>query len=133
MSLKSLKLPFLGLETIYSVTVTFRTEFSDDKEKLTWMVNDIEELLDLDMEPKPESLWWTSTHRDEPCVNTEGEEQRENVGLALHGGIRCAGLPFFERWKRVQRNGEDAQERFGELVAGWVHLSRKKCVSEEEV
>ena len=26
------------------------------------MVNDIiEELLDLDMEPKPESLWWTST------------------------------------------------------------------------
>ena len=30
------------------------------------MVNDIiEELLDLDMELKPESLWWTSTHKDE--------------------------------------------------------------------
>ena len=25
----------------------------------------IEELLDLDMEPKPESLWWTSTHKHE--------------------------------------------------------------------
>ena len=30
------------------------------------MVNDIiEQLLDLDMEPKPESLWWTCTYRDE--------------------------------------------------------------------
>ena len=30
------------------------------------MVNDIiEELLDLDMEPKPESLWWTSTYKHE--------------------------------------------------------------------
>ena len=29
------------------------------------MVNDIiEELLGLDMEPKQESLWWTSTYRD---------------------------------------------------------------------
>ena len=33
--------------------------FSDDKEKLVCMVNDIiEEMLVLDMEPKPESLWW---------------------------------------------------------------------------
>ena len=31
--------------------------FSDDKEKLTWMVNDIiDELMDLDMEPQPESF-----------------------------------------------------------------------------
>ena len=30
------------------------------------MVNDvIEELLDLDMERNPESLWWTSTFQDE--------------------------------------------------------------------
>ena len=30
------------------------------------MVNDIiEELLDLDMGPKPKSLWWTSTHKHE--------------------------------------------------------------------
>ena len=38
----------------------------DDKEKLTWMVHDIiEDLMDLDMDPKPESLWWTSTYKDE--------------------------------------------------------------------
>ena len=30
------------------------------------MVNDvIEKLLDLDMEPKPESLWWTITYQAE--------------------------------------------------------------------
>ena len=30
------------------------------------MVNDIiEELMDPDMDPKPESLWWTSTCKDE--------------------------------------------------------------------
>ena len=35
-----------------------------DKGRLICMVNDIvEEMLDLDMEAKPESLWWTSTHR----------------------------------------------------------------------
>ena len=36
------------------------------EEKLTWMVNDIiAEFMDLDMEPKPESLWWTSRHTAE--------------------------------------------------------------------
>ena len=40
--------------------------FSDNREELICMVNDIiEELLDLDMEPKPESLWWTCTHKHE--------------------------------------------------------------------
>ena len=40
--------------------------FCDNREKLMCMVNDIiEELLDLDMEPKPESPWWTSTHKHE--------------------------------------------------------------------
>ena len=40
--------------------------FSDSTEKFICMVNDIiEELLDLDMEPKPESVWWTSTCKNE--------------------------------------------------------------------
>ena len=40
--------------------------FSDDKEKLVCTVNDIiEELLDLDMEPKPELWRWTSTCKEE--------------------------------------------------------------------
>ena len=39
--------------------------FCDNREMLICMVNDIEELLDLDMEPNPESLWRTSTHKQE--------------------------------------------------------------------
>ena len=40
--------------------------FCDHKERLVCMVNDvIEELLDLDLEPKPQSLWWTRTCQDE--------------------------------------------------------------------
>ena len=40
--------------------------FCDHKEGLVAMVDDIiEELLDLDMEPKPESLWFMSTHQVE--------------------------------------------------------------------
>ena len=46
--------------------------FSDErevfflKEMLVCMVNDIiEELLGLDIESKPESLWWTNTYKDE--------------------------------------------------------------------
>ena len=35
--------------------------FCDNTERLVCMVNDdiVEELVYLDMEPKPESLWWT--------------------------------------------------------------------------
>ena len=69
--------------------------FSDDKEKLVCMVNDIiEELLDLDMRSKLESLWWTSTYKDQ-----DGGEWRKALEHAHHGGIRCAGLPFLKRGK----------------------------------
>ena len=45
----------------------------DNKERLICMVNDnIEELLDLDMEPKPESLWWTNTHKGEEKITLRG-------------------------------------------------------------
>ena len=52
--------------------------FSDSREKLICMMNDIiEELLDLNMEPKPESLWWTSTnkHEDMRTLRVEGRDK----------------------------------------------------------
>ena len=40
--------------------------FCHKREILVHMVNDIiEELLNLDMEPKQESLWWTSSYEEE--------------------------------------------------------------------
>ena len=45
------------------------------------MVNDIiEEPLDLDMEPKLESLWWSSTHKNEDAACGE---QRQSLGFAI--------------------------------------------------
>ena len=53
----------------------------DNKERLVRMVNDIiEELLDLDMEPKPESLWWTSTHKMRGYDDTSSGKQWNRLG-----------------------------------------------------
>ena len=61
---------------------------SDDTEKSISMVNDIiDELMDLDMEPKPESFWWTSTYKAE-----------DGLTLALEVGSRRKSweTPFVE-------------------------------------
>ena len=58
------------------------------------MVNDvIEELLDLDMEPKPESLWWTCPYEEEEKLTLK-VAGRETMGSTFHGSLRCAGIPF---------------------------------------
>ena len=60
--------------------------FSDNREKFICMVDDIiEELLDLDMEPKRESLWWTSTHKHEDMRT-----------LCVGGRAKVRDLPFCE-------------------------------------
>ena len=73
--------------------------FSDNREKLICTVNDIiEELLDLDMERNPESLWWTSTFKDE-------DMRTLRVGVR----DRALDLPFCEVFDvlgyRVHRDG----------------------------
>ena len=54
--------------------------FWDNKERLICIVNDLTELLDLDMEPKRESLWWTSTHNDEEKITSSSGKQRQSLG-----------------------------------------------------
>ena len=51
------------------------------------MVNDIiEELLNLDMEPKPESLWWMSSYEEEDQVTLKvWEEEEGKIGTCLSG------------------------------------------------
>ena len=68
------------------------------------MVNDIiEELMNLDMEPKPESLWWRSTDKEE-------EEMTLKVGC--RGEIGEFFMEVFDVWGR-----EDCSKWTGELVA----------------
>ena len=80
--------------------------FVDSKEKLECMVKDItEELLDLDMEPKPESLWWKSTHQDEDGTTLK-VGNRPNLELDLHRRFRCAGTSLPTRRVRHSWGGK---------------------------
>ena len=55
--------------------------FCDNKERLACMVNDIiEELLDLEKEPKPQSPWWTSTYKDDVKATLKVGKQTEHLG-----------------------------------------------------
>ena len=57
---------------------------SDEKGKLTWMANGItEELMELDMESKPESLWWTSTYKAEDGLTLTVPKQKHTWGDAV--------------------------------------------------
>ena len=54
------------------------------------MVNDVmEELMDLDMEPKPWSLW-TSVHEAEVEATLEVEGQGQKLGDAFCGSFRIS-------------------------------------------
>ena len=68
---------------------------SDDKEKLVCMMNDIiEELLDLDMEPKLESLWWTTTYREEDVTALKVRSREGKLGT-------CQSLRYLMSWAIV--------------------------------
>ena len=77
--------------------------FSDNREKFICTVNDIiEELLDLDMEPKAESLQWIRTHK------------QEDMGtLCVGSSDRAWDLPFCEVFDvpgyRYHRDGKGFQ------------------------
>ena len=70
--------------------------FSDDKEKLTWMVKDIiDELMDLDMELKPKSLWWTSPYKFEDevtCLKWEAGRKAGRCRSSTYWTITFAGM-----------------------------------------
>ena len=85
-------------------------------DKLTWMVNDlIEELMDLDMEPKPEWLWWTSTDKAEDGVLLKVGGRGEIWNMSVDEA--SAVLEF-----RFRRNGNVFQWRTR-------HIYRTKSVS----
>ena len=58
-------------------------------------------------------------------------ETMQKVGIC-RSGVRSSGPSMSQEWERYSGDGGDSQERDGELVAGWVHLSREWHVSEED-
>ena len=100
--------------------------FFDNRDGLVCMVNDIiEELMVLDMEPKLESLWWTSTYQ---------AEEKETLKVANRG--LAWDLPFqdvfeftgYSGWERVSGCRSNVVQRHGQLVERWLHLPIKTSV-----
>ena len=108
--------------------------FSDDTDKqLTWMVNDIiAELTDLDMEPKPGSLWWTSTYK--------AEDER---ALQVGGRGKNWDMPFVDRFDLLGYHLRRSRKRRGQkgrcnkgMGSRWrdgARPSREERVAEEAV
>ena len=99
--------------------------FSDDKEKLVCMVNDIiEELLDLDMEPKLASLCWTNTEKDEDVATLKVGSRERKLGT-------CPSWRYSMSWAVVfvgiRRGARRLRRRFEK------GLSLEKCVLEDKM
>ena len=102
--------------------------FCENKKRLLCMVNDIiEELLDLDMEPKTESLWWTSTCKEEE-KNTLQVGCRTRVWeLPLREVFKILGYRYHRDGKGFQGAESTTCKGMGSLCRG-TYICRSKTV-----
>ena len=86
-------------------------------ETLQHMVNDIiRELMDLEMEPKPEPLWWTSTYDAE-------------VGATEVGRGKNWEMPFLEEFRRNGKGIQGTERTLKKGMGSWSadsHICRAK-------
>ena len=102
--------------------------------KLVCMVNDIiEELVDLDMEPKPELLWWTSTHEDEDSATLKVVSRSHTWDLPLKDVFDVLGYRFHQDWKgahgteKTLRKGMGSWWRDGYICCSKSVPMKTKC------
>ena len=108
--------------------------FCDNKERMVCMVNDIiAELLELDMEPKTESLRWTSTHHGEEKKTSRVGNRGPRVGPSLQRRVRSLGIPFPSRAEGVSGCRPNVVQRHGWWVARRIHLLFEECTHENEM
>ena len=101
--------------------------FCENKERLVCLVSDvIEELLDLDTEPKPESLCWTSTHKQEDMATLKVGDRGKTWDLPFRQVFVVLGYRFhrdgkgFQGAERTMRKGMDSWWR-----DKFIHRSRE--------
>ena len=102
--------------------------FSDSRERLVCKVNDIiEELLDLDMERKPESLWRTSTykHEDKRTLRVGGRDKDWDLTFG-----EVFDLPGY-RFHRDGKGFQGAERSMCKVLRSWwrdTYIYRSKTV-----
>ena len=100
------------------------------KKKLTRMVEEHWLKNCLDMEPKMGSLWWRRTHKEEGLATLTVGKRVKNLGLALHGGIRCPGPSLSPGWEKVLMGTETTLRKGRETWqqhASTRHTGTQKC------
>ena len=108
--------------------------FSDDKEKLTCMVDDIiEDLLDLDIEPKLESLWWMGTNKEEDKSTLKMVSREKSWNMPFVVALDLLGCRFRRTGKAVQGTEKTLRKGMGCWWQDGTHLSREERVSEQDI
>ena len=110
--------------------------FSDNREELICMVNDIiEELLDLDMEPKPESLWWTSTYKHEDMRTSR---VWGGAGRRLGNSPSSKSLMYLDTvFRRDGKGFQGAERSMCKVLISWlrdtVHQPFQDCPHDDQM
>ena len=106
----------------------------DKKVRLVSMVHDIiEELLDLDSEPKAESLWWTSTHQAEEEETMNVENRGLTLDLVFKDVFEVLGYRFHRDVResqgagRTSCNGMASRWRDACIYRTKIAPMKKKC------
>ena len=92
------------------------------------MVNDvIEELLDLDMEPKPESLWWTCSYEEEEQLTLKVAGRGKEWDLPLREVFDVLGY----RFNREGKGAQGVEKTLRKGMGSWwrdVYIYRSRSV-----
>ena len=86
------------------------------REILVHTVNNIiEELLNLDMAPQPESLWWTSSYEEEDQLTLKVGRGGKDWDLPFQGGLRGIGC----RFQRDGRGTQGVEKTLRKKMGSW--------------
>ena len=106
--------------------------FSEDKDRMTWMVNEInEELTDVDMQPKPESLWWTSTNKEEDERTLKAGSRGKSWDLPLVEAFDLLGFRFRRSGRRIQRTEKLSKGMGSWWRDGYIHRAKSVFFEQE--
>ena len=86
----------------------------------------VEGLTDRDMEPQPESLWWTSSYKAEVETTPEEGGRRRSWEMPFVDVFDLLGYSVSKKWVEHPRGGKDVARRWA--AGGGSHTSTERRV-----